>query len=173
MEIWKIIPEDSRYEVSNLGRLRSNCFGRTKILKLSPTSTGYLMTTFGQIHRTVAKAFIPNPLNKEQVNHIDGNKSNNCVDNLEWVSSYENIKHAITTGLRKDGKGRNNPNYGKPSPTRIPVYAKELLSGNYYEFLCIQDASTFFNIKPCSISNVISGRRNKVNNIIFGKLNNG
>lgn len=51
-------------------------------------------------HRLVAQAYIPNPLNKKEVNHLDGNKQNNHVDNLEWVTSAENKQHALTHGLR-------------------------------------------------------------------------
>ena len=51
------------------------------------------------LHRIVANAFIPNPYSKPQVNHIDGNTLNNCVDNLEWVTGSENMQHAIRTGL--------------------------------------------------------------------------
>jgi len=60
------------------------------------------------IHRLVAKAFIPNPLNKKEVNHIDGNRYNNNVKNLEWVTRKENEIHAIRTGL-KNSTGENNP----------------------------------------------------------------
>jgi hypothetical protein len=54
-----------------------------------------------KLHRVVAKCFIPNPNNKPQINHLDGNKLNNNIQNLEWVTNSENQKHAYSIGLRK------------------------------------------------------------------------
>lgn len=67
------------------------------------------------IHRAVAVAFISNPEKKPVVNHIDGNKQNNHLDNLEWVTASENLKHAYRTGLRKPNHVRNSGMYLKGS----------------------------------------------------------
>lgn len=70
-------------------------------------ATGYFLVTLVEgsvrknqfIHRLLATHFIPNPNQKPQVNHIDGNKQNNCLSNLEWVTAQENAQHAVRTGL--------------------------------------------------------------------------
>ena len=66
--------------------------------------------TIKSVHRLVAETFIPNKLNKQEVNHIDGNKANNNVNNLEWVTSSENKNHACRTGLNN----RSLYDAGKP-----------------------------------------------------------
>ena len=105
-EIWKPIEDYENYMVSNLGRVKSLNYRRTgkeKILKPFK-ARGYLVvdlldgtgkkgrkTNF--IHRLVAQAFIPNPLNLPEVNHIDEDKLNNCVDNLEWCDRSYNVNY--------------------------------------------------------------------------------
>ena len=106
-EIWKET-EYPGYFISNLGRLK----GRSnKILKLRISKPGYYIETIypnGRhdkckcliIHRLVAQAFIPNPNNYPVINHIDGNKLNNNVKNLEWCTYSYNEKHAYDNGLK-------------------------------------------------------------------------
>ena len=98
---------ENLYEVSDQGQIRS--IARQKGLALNPNKdTKYLMVNLWKnnkgkncyVHRIVAQTFIPNPDGLPEVNHIDGNRQNNCVSNLEWVSRQGNVKHAIRTGLR-------------------------------------------------------------------------
>lgn len=105
MEQWQDIPGyEGLYQVSTLGRIKGN----RGIKSLRIDKRGYLTVWLCKdsiqknykAHRLVALAFIPNPENKATVNHIDGNKQNNCVENLEWATHSENINHANRTGLR-------------------------------------------------------------------------
>ena len=95
------------YQISNLGNVKSfKSVSKNKILK-PVLRKGYAtvilrknkVNKLHSIHRLIATAFIPNPDNLPQVNHIDGNKSNNNVDNLEWCTHLENMRHAFKTGL--------------------------------------------------------------------------
>lgn len=104
------------FEISNLGKLKN--IKTNKILKVNLVN-GYwgVCISLGSrihkktiiIHKAVAETFIPNPDNKPQVNHKDGNKQNNYVDNLEWVTASENLQHAYDTKLRISHKGEARP----------------------------------------------------------------
>jgi hypothetical protein len=120
-EVWKDIEDYPNYQISNFGRVKSKeritnvgiknvkeIKREERILKLFHNKKGYAQTILYRdkkphpvkIHRLVANAFIPNPENKPQVNHIDGDKNNNRIDNLEWCTQTENIQHSYKVGLR-------------------------------------------------------------------------
>lgn len=171
-EIWKDIEGyEGLYQVSNLGNVKSLSFGArnirksnvAKFLKQSPTNCGYYKVELynnGErkmmyVHRLVALAFIPNPEQKSQVNHIDGDKSNNVASNLEWVSSRENLKHATDTGLRTPtpmaGKrGRLNKN-------SKPILQYDLSGTFIARWDSIADAGRYFG-NASQISLCLTGR---------------
>ena len=109
-EEWKTIEDYPNYSVSNLGRVRNDRSGQIRTLHKCGGKSSYLQVYFYQdkytrkyflVHRLVATAFIPNPDNLSEVNHIDGNRLNNTAENLEWVSHEENLTHARSILNRK------------------------------------------------------------------------
>lgn len=120
MEIWKdVVGYEGFYQVSNFGNVKSlgNEFSRKeRFLKLSPQSKGYLTVVLQKnstrkmvlVHRIVAEYFVDNAESKVQVNHINGIKTDNRVENLEWVSHRENLDHAIKNNLTLKGEENRN-----------------------------------------------------------------
>ena len=142
-EIWKEIPlkiiKVNNYFISDYGRIRNN---RGEILNLCPQINGYVIVQINKnilgVHRLVALAFLPNPNNKEFVNHIDGNKTNNKLENLEWATCLENNLHKIQNGL---------------SNTTKKVIQYDINMNKLNEFYSIVDASKQLNLHVATISN--------------------
>lgn len=209
-EIWKDIEGyEGLYQVSNLGRIKSlgrtierigqkgKSFKRTypvKILKFGKDPKGYYRTSLAlngvnttvKIHRIVAQAFIPNPNKLPQVNHIDGNKENNRVDNLEWCDNQENQDHAWKNGLRKKGKehwsygkqpkwwtnqkGKNHPSYGlrgvkNANSKKVVQYDK---NNNFIkQWDSMADIQREIGINTCNISLCCQGKRKTAGGYIW------
>lgn len=180
-EIWKDINGyEGLYQVSNLGRVKSlerYKENHSKLQKIeektkvpSIDNAGYLKVTLSKdnksknarIHRLVAETFILNIENKSTVNHKNGVKTDNRVDNLEWCSYCENNKHAWNTGLRKPSKKQknitkeNNKKYKSKPIYQLDINEKCIkIWNNAYE------ASRALGINRCSISQCCNNGRNK------------
>ena len=167
-EIWKDIPNYfDKYQISNFGNVKSTNYKSTKkerIMKPTINSSGYYKielykngkSNIYYVHRLVALVFIPNPENKTQINHIDGNKTNNNVSNLEWVSVSENQIHAINLNLRERSPMTGRTGKQNPNSKKILQYD---MAGNFIaEWNGIAEAARQINGKACSISNNLSKR---------------
>ena len=110
MEVFKVIEEFPKYQISNLGNVK-NSKGELMVVGKRKTNSGYLQVRFYNegkyyyryIHRLMALAFLPNPNNYRTINHKDGNKTNNVISNLEWASDEMQQRHAFLTGLKHHG----------------------------------------------------------------------
>ena len=105
-EVWKDVKDyEGLYQISDKGRVKSLWFGKEKILKPGRDTCGYLQVNLSkngekktyQVHRLVAKSFLPNPDNLSEVNHKDENKENNIVENLEFCDRKYNINYGTRT----------------------------------------------------------------------------
>lgn len=107
-----------------------------------------------RVHRLVAQRYIPNPNNYPEVNHIDGNKSNNHYTNLEWCIPSMNIKHAFDTGLAKGRSGSKHHN-SKLTEDVVREIKRLLKETNF----SLKEMGKMFSVSPRTISNIKQGRR--------------
>lgn len=156
METWKIIKTHQNYEVSNLGNIRR--VDTKKLKSLSPATGGYLKVTLYpnpktfMVHRLVAQEFIENCDNKPQVNHKDSNRTNNSVDNLEWVTCQENMEHCANNGRAAKHQGHLNPTAKFTEEEIVEIRKSTLLTKTLAEL---------YGVTPTSISAIRTGTKYK------------
>lgn len=170
-EIWKDINGyDGKYKVSNLGNVKNN---REKIMKIQVRKDGYAIIVLSKngiqkahyIHSLVANAFISRPNGKEEINHIDANKANNRVDNLEWVTKRENHLHAVRMNLKPVcpliGKR------GKDCPLSKPVF-QYTPDGKLVKIWSSRlEAAAYYHCDPNSITRCIHGGRKRLKGFVW------
>ena len=151
------IPNFSNYLINRNGEIFSKI--SNKFLKTYINGVGYeaikLIDDLGKkkhllIHRALAELFIPNPDNKQEVNHIDANRANNSLNNLEWVTPSENIRHAFK--LRKHKKSIDY--------TEIPTIVQKLKNGNSWANIAKQ-----YNVDPSGLRKLIKREFERNNNL--------
>ena len=147
MEIWKTTVHDDRYEVSNNGRVRRK--GKQDCLKINYNSTGgYGRVGIGRVHTIVAYTFLSERPEGFDINHIDGNKRNNAVSNLQYVTRSENCRQACNEQGLRDMKGENH-NKTKLSPEDISTIKKRIKAGDKQI-----DIAKDYNVTPSAISHI-------------------
>jgi len=157
MEFVDIEGFEGKYYISKCGKVKATGQRGTYIKQATPQKKGYLAVCFykngeqctKKIHRLVAEAFIPNPENKPQVNHIDGNKLNNHANNLEWVTNRENIDHAVRTGLTS---GKRHAYIGARSISKETYFdiIEKICKGKWTQ----TELSDMFNVSQSLISRI-------------------
>lgn len=169
METWKTISGASNYEVSDLGRVRRSLNapshpnatpGRVMSARPDP-STGYCRVSIrgddgklmrAQAHRLVAYAFMSPARKGLQVNHLDGNKENNALKNLEWCTPQENVKHAWSTGLCTPSRGEKH-GMAKVSD-EMSIVIRDAASRGVSQ----KDIANVMNVTDACISSIVLGK---------------
>ena len=177
MENWKVIKEYPRYSVSDNGRVKNNISG--KIISQRQATNGYMRVNVRtgiekyekpitlSVHRLVAEYFLPKIDGKEYVNHIDCDKTNNNVANLEWCTAKENSIHAYNSKpLYRDKCNSNIIKAQECCRKRILAYKDGLLIGEYES---IKQASKDLNISIKTIYNSLHNKHNNKNGYVFAE----
>jgi len=173
MEHWKKIKGFSDYEASTLGRLRSLNYKRTnKVKVLKPSiSGGYLKTMLkddsgkyrsSYVHKFVCLAFLGDRPTKYEINHKDGLKINNSIENLEYITKSENIKHAYKLGLISVKVGSSNGMAKLTESDVLEIRQHAANSGRYYGRQVLAEK---YKVSECTIKEVVSKRRGKFYNV--------
>lgn len=162
-ELWKPLLEYKGIEVSSIGRIRkaANKSRKERILTEFPKDRdGYYRCsvqrldgtwTSQPVHRLVAKAFIPRTKNRDIVNHIDGNRTNNRIENLEWVTPKENVIHSFKFGSRKICKQ-------VPKKTILTDFQVNQI-GKLRELYTVNQIAKLFNVEYQSLKNIIHKKK--------------
>ena len=155
------------YEICSDGSLISYKRNTPKVIRGYRDTKGYLLVDLNKdkrgvkIHRLVALAFIPNIDSKPQVNHKDGDKKNNNVNNLEWCTNSENQQHAVKNGLKRIKKGVENYQYDKEHKNCKKVQQFDLGGNLVAEYVSLASASRFLKkTSYSSISRACKGLQN-------------
>lgn len=188
VESWFPIKElDCDYSVSSFGRIKNNHTNR--ILKQRTDKKGYhdikLKGKTYKVHRLVATAFVyGRTLERNEVNHLDENKSNNCAENLAWVTAKENanwgtrnerrVKHTDYEAMKRSyGYIHRMDNCDTSlinSDKRQPIAAIETGTGNRFEFVSMRDASRKLGVTCGKISECVAGKRKTSNGYKFKRI---
>lgn len=136
-EEYKIIVDYPNYSVSNIGNVRNNRTGRILAKRLNNRGyvTAHLPNKMAYVHKLVAQAFVSNTNNYSEIDHIDGDKTNNTYTNLRWCSRKDNMNNPITINKISILKtGPNNPMYNRESPNKGKIGADSTLSKRVIQY---------------------------------------